>query len=93
MCLPAQERNKGIKSTHLPKSPNYPLLITMKSSTVSAAVTVAGLASLVKAQVPGFDISGYQETTDFKKAYADGDRFVIIKVRSLVLDLGEQTLT
>ncbi|KAI9897046.1 hypothetical protein N3K66_008068 [Trichothecium roseum] len=51
----------------------------MKSFTVSAAVAVAGLASLVKAQVPGFDISGYQETTDFKKAYADGDRFVIIK--------------
>lgn len=50
----------------------------MKSITATAAV--AGLVSLVSAQVPGFDISGWQESTDFAKAYADGDRFVIIKV-------------
>ena len=52
----------------------------MKSFAVSAAI--AGLASLARAQIPGFDISGWQETTDFAKAYADGDRFVIIKVSS-----------
>lgn len=46
-------------------------------------LTIASLCTLVElaqAQVPGFDISAYQETTDFAKAYADGDRFVIIKV-------------
>lgn len=53
----------------------------MKSFTAAAAV--AGLVSLTKAQVPGFDISGWQESTDFKKAYADGDRFVYIKVGTL----------
>ncbi|CAG9987542.1 unnamed protein product [Clonostachys byssicola] len=44
--------------------------------------TFASLATLVTiaaAQVPGFDISGWQESTDFAKAYADGDRFVYIK--------------
>lgn len=42
---------------------------------------LAGLASLAAARIPGFDISGWQPTTDFAKAYADGDRFVYIKVR------------
>ncbi len=46
----------------------------------STLASLCGLAALAKAQVPGFDISGYQESTDFEKAYADGDRFVIIKV-------------
>lgn len=50
----------------------------MKTFAFSAAI--AGFAALARAQVPGFDISGWQETTDFAKAYADGDRFVIIKV-------------
>lgn len=49
-------------------------------SVIAAAAAVAGLASLASAQVPGFDISGWQESTDFAAAYADGDRFVIIKV-------------
>lgn len=51
----------------------------MKFFAISTAL--AGFAVLARAQVPGFDISGWQETTDFEKAYADGDRFVIIKVR------------
>ena len=55
----------------------------MKSFAVTAAV--AGLASLAKAQVPGFDISGWQETTDFAKAYAGGDRFVYIKVHRILI--------
>jgi hypothetical protein len=50
----------------------------MKSFLTAAAI--AGFAGLTKAAVPGFDISGWQESTDFAKAYADGDRFVIIKV-------------
>jgi GH25 family lysozyme M1 (1,4-beta-N-acetylmuramidase) len=50
----------------------------MKS--IAFSIALAGLASLAKARIPGFDISGWQETTDFAKAYADGDRFVIIKV-------------
>jgi hypothetical protein len=32
------------------------------------------------ATVKGFDISAYQPNVDFKKAYAGGARFVIIKV-------------
>lgn len=52
----------------------------MKSFTTAAAI--AGLASVAQAAVPGFDISGWQDSTDFAKAYADGDRFVYIKVRS-----------
>lgn len=34
------------------------------------------------ATVKGFDISSYQPNVDFHKAYADGARFVIIKVPS-----------
>ncbi|KAL6850742.1 hypothetical protein ACO1O0_007867 [Amphichorda felina] len=49
----------------------------MKSFTTAAAI--AGLASVAQAAVPGFDISGWQDSTDFAKAYADGDRFVYIK--------------
>ena len=48
-------------------------------SYASSLVVGAALVALAKAQVPGFDISAYQETTDFAQAYADGDRFVIIK--------------
>lgn len=56
-----------------------PFPSTMKSY-ASSLIAGAALLALVRAQVPGFDISAYQETTDFAKAYADGDRFVIIKV-------------
>jgi hypothetical protein len=52
-------------------------------SYASSLVAGAAFVALAKAQVPGFDISAYQETTDFAQAYADGDRFVIIKVLSL----------
>lgn len=48
----------------------------MKSSIL---FSFAALASLAVATVPGFDISGYQTSTDFAKAYASGDRFVYIK--------------
>lgn len=48
--------------------------------TFTAVASLCGFAALAQAQVPGFDISAYQESTDFEKAYADGDRFVIIKV-------------
>jgi hypothetical protein len=50
----------------------------------SVSSLIAGGAvfiTLAQAQVPGFDISAYQDSTDFAKAYTDGDRFVIIKVR------------
>ena len=46
------------------------------------AVQLAALASVASATVPGFDISHYQATVDFAKAYADGARFVIIKVHT-----------
>jgi GH25 family lysozyme M1 (1,4-beta-N-acetylmuramidase) len=46
----------------------------------TAAAGLSALVSLAAAQVPGFDISGWQETTDFAQAYANGDRFVYIKV-------------
>lgn len=52
----------------------------MKSFVAMAAAALLGLASLVSAEVSGFDISGWQASTDFAKAYANGDRFVIIKV-------------
>ena len=45
----------------------------------AVATTATTLASLASAQVPGFDISGWQESTDFEAAYADGNRFVYIK--------------
>lgn len=40
----------------------------------------AVFTGIAQAAVSGFDISGYQESTDFSQAYADGDRFVFIKV-------------
>lgn len=53
----------------------------MKSITSFAAVATA-LASVASASVQGFDISHYQPTVDFAKAYSDGARFVIIKVHT-----------
>jgi hypothetical protein len=50
-------------------------------SLASIAVGVAALASVANASVKGFDISNYQPNVDFAKAYSDGARFVIIKVR------------
>ncbi|KAL6849852.1 hypothetical protein ACO1O0_009397 [Amphichorda felina] len=47
--------------------------------TLSFAAALAGLASVAQAAVSGFDISGWQSSTDFAKAYAAGDRFVYIK--------------
>lgn len=47
--------------------------------TFSLAAAIAGLAAVAQAAVPGFDISGWQSSTDFAKAYAAGDRFVYIK--------------
>lgn len=48
----------------------------------SALVGVASLlaATFVEGAVQGFDISHYQATVNFKQAYTDGARFVIIKV-------------
>lgn len=49
----------------------------------SIGVIATGLATLVgvaSARVQGFDISHYQSSVDFNAAYADGARFVIIKV-------------
>lgn len=51
----------------------------MKS--VAFFAVLASMANLATATVAGFDISHYQPNVDFKKAYADGARFVIIKVR------------
>nr|QNJ46247.1 GH25 muramidase [Sesquicillium rossmaniae] len=48
----------------------------MKSSLYLAFVA---LATVAVAAVPGFDISGWQKSTDFAKSYANGDRFVYIK--------------
>lgn len=53
----------------------------MKSVTFIASL--ASIVSVATATVAGFDISNYQPTVDFKKAYADGARFVIIKVRQI----------
>lgn len=52
-----------------------------------AALVSSAAASPVQleqraATVKGFDISSYQPNVDFHKAYADGARFVIIKVPS-----------
>lgn len=51
----------------------------MKSTTIASSI--AALAPVAHAAVSGFDISGYQPTVDFAGAYADGARFVMIKVR------------
>lgn len=50
----------------------------MKSFGLSAAL--ASLAGIASASVQGFDISHYQSSVNFGAAYADGARFVIIKV-------------
>lgn len=47
------------------------------------AATMATLASVATAAVQGFDISHYQPNVNFAKAYADGARFVMIKVCDL----------
>ncbi|ROT42554.1 putative N,O-diacetyl muramidase [Sodiomyces alkalinus F11] len=46
---------------------------------LTSLMGLASLASLAAAQIHGFDISGWQPTTDFARAYANGDRFVYIK--------------
>lgn len=48
----------------------------------TATLAVAAPASLEEraSTVQGFDISSYQPNVDFKGAYANGARFVIIKV-------------
>lgn len=52
----------------------------MTSKTVSLALAGSAVLAGVQAAVPGFDISHYQATVDFKGAYAAGARFVLIKV-------------
>lgn len=60
----------------------------MKFAGLAALAASLGLASAsptpieARATVHGFDISSYQKTVNFKAAYADGARFVYIKVRS-----------
>lgn len=56
------------------------LTTIMMKSLASIAIGAAALASVASATVKGFDISHYQPTVDFAKAYSDGARFVIIKV-------------
>lgn len=63
----------------------------MKS--IPSFASFCSLVALARAQVPGFDISGWQETTDFAKAYADGDRFVIIKVSILLQEKMNRNVT
>ena len=48
----------------------------------SVAASVSALCGVASAAVKGFDISHCQPNVDFAKAYADGARFVMIKVRS-----------
>ncbi|GFP54440.1 hypothetical protein ACSS6W_002235 [Trichoderma asperelloides] len=48
-------------------------------SIVSIAAGISILSSIASASVQGFDISHYQPTVNFKQAYSDGARFVIIK--------------
>ncbi|KAL7899870.1 glycoside hydrolase family 25 protein [Trichoderma sp. SZMC 28014] len=50
----------------------------MKTAACFAAA-IGIFASTASASVQGFDISNYQPTVDFAKAYSDGARFVIIK--------------
>jgi GH25 family lysozyme M1 (1,4-beta-N-acetylmuramidase) len=47
---------------------------------VCFAAAIGIFASSASASVQGFDISHYQPTVNFAKAYSDGARFVIIKV-------------
>jgi hypothetical protein len=54
----------------------------MKFSNLALAAAV-GLTQTLEARaetVQGFDISNHQPTVDYKAAYADGARFVMIKV-------------
>ena len=62
----------------------------MKLSRVAAALALGAVASCLTtaasiakraSSVEGFDVSNYQPTVNFTKAYEDGARFVIIKVR------------
>ena len=54
----------------------------MTSKPLFLARAGSAVLSGVQATVPGFDISHYQATVDFKGAYAAGARFVLIKVSS-----------
>lgn len=47
----------------------------------SLFTSLSCLAGIASASVQGFDISHYQASVNFGAAYADGARFVIIKVR------------
>ena len=59
---------------------------TVLSILLSLGVALATPTNLEKrATVQGFDISHYQATVDFQSAYNDGARFVIIKVRFLII--------
>lgn len=50
--------------------------------TVACFTAAIGIfAATASASVQGFDISHYQPTVNFAKAYSDGARFVIIKVQ------------
>lgn len=46
---------------------------------VTVFSTLASMASMVHADVQGFDISHYQSSVNFAGAYAGGLRFVYIK--------------
>ena len=63
----------------------------MKSYAILTAL--GGLVPIAAAQISGFDISGHQDTTDFAKAYSDGDRFVIIKVLTCPFRVSKEDLT
>lgn len=47
--------------------------------TITVAATLAALASLAQATVPGFDISGYQPNVNWNAVKASGKKFVYIK--------------
>ena len=64
--------------------PQEPVILTarfvMGSKTLFLVLTGSAVLLGVQAAVPGFDISHYQAHVDFKGAFTDGARFVLIKV-------------
>ena len=72
-----------LTSTRQPNQ-NISLLTTIMKTSALALLSAAGLAAAAPLEkrisgVPGFDISNYQPSVNFKGAYSSGARFVIIK--------------
>lgn len=73
-------------STDLSKNVDKMKSLSFLAAGLLALVGSAGATPIEQraASVKGFDISNHQKSVDFNKAYKDGARFVIMKVRATI---------